>query len=124
MESNKGAMKWLVGTGVLILIFYGIWILSSQLDNKIQINKTEMREDFLRFDKDMYETEASITQDKKGKDRALEKAKDIDYELEAIQKEKIEQQRIERELQEKNQKVFDTLERNYDKFEESDSFFN
>lgn len=123
MESNKGIGKWIIGTGFLIFIMYAIIVMSSQTRNNIEINKNDLKEEMMKFDKDFYETQADITLKKESVKDLKNKAKEIDIELDKIKTAKIEKERKAKELEAKEEKVFKALEKEFDKQEKEDSFF-
>lgn len=123
MDGKKGILVGILATGVVVFILFMVLTLGSQTSNNIELNTIDFNEKFLRHQSDMHDTEASITLDKKGKERALAKSKEEMLEVEAIQKQKKEALQRKRELEEKERKGFDAIEKEFDKRNQEDSFF-
>lgn len=123
MESKSGAIKWLVGTGVLVMIIFGIYVEMQSQKVDMSLDKHEFNKASLRFDRDFTESEADFTDNKKRAKQLLERAKDYDYEIEAIRLKEREAEIKKKELNKKSDKVLNSLEREFDKFDDEDSFF-
>lgn len=123
MDGKKGIIAGLFGATTLIFILFMILTSGAKIDTDMTVEKNEFNRKWVHIQKDIYDTEASIVSDKKAKKLAEQKSQEMALELDAIHKEKLKALKRQKELEDKERKGLDAIEREFDKVNDSENSF-